>query len=74
MKRPQKCCGSPAELDEADDVRPLRTSIWRLHCGRTKRRVDDGPSDEDIVAELYGLEPDQIYDEIKARSRRRRRV
>ena len=53
-----------------DDVRLLRTFIWPKHYGRMKRRVDDGPSAEDIVAELYKLDPDQIRDAIRARSRR----
>jgi hypothetical protein len=52
-----------------DDVRLLRRVIWPKHYdGRSKRRT--APSAEEIVAERYGLIADQIYDAIRARSRR----
>jgi hypothetical protein len=63
--------GREGLLDAAiDDVRQLRTKIWPRHYGRSKRRINDGPSAEAIAGELRGLSEDEVKAAIKARSRR----
>ena len=51
------------------DVRRLRKIIWPKFYGRSKRRVDDGPSAEAIAAARYGLTEDEIQKAIKSNSR-----
>jgi hypothetical protein len=74
-RKPDWCCweefGRVALLDAAiDDVHQLRTKIWPRHYGRSRRRIDDGPSAEAIAGALHGLSEDEVKAAIKARSRR----
>jgi hypothetical protein len=51
------------------DVRRLRETVWPKFYGRSKRRRDDAPSAEAIVAARYGLTEDEVRKAIKSNSR-----
>jgi hypothetical protein len=56
-----------AEQRAVDSVRQLRATIWPRYYGRVKRRLDDGPSAEEIAAVRCDLTVDQVRRAMKTR-------